>query len=64
MLLKISMYDVKVMYIKGKEIKRADCLSCLIKHSKDSEIEGLNLVVHDTGHIVSPQKKDFDSHIN
>ena len=57
MLLRISIYDMKVMYIKGKEIKIAVCLSCLIKHSKDSEIEGLNLVMHDIRHMVSHQKK-------
>ena len=57
MLLRISIYDVKVMYIKGKEIKIADCLSQLIKHSKDSENEGLNLVVHNIRYMVNLQKK-------
>ena len=45
------------MYMKGKKIKIADCLSWLLKHGKDSEIEGLNLVLHDMGHKVIPQKK-------
>ena len=57
MLLRISTYDVKIMYIKVKQIKIADCVSQLIKHSKDSEIEGLNLVVHNIRHMISPQKK-------
>ena len=57
MLLRISIYDVKFMYIKDREIKIADCLSWQIKCSKDGEIEGLNLVVHDIGYMVSPQKR-------
>ena len=42
-----KLFDVKVVYISGKQIQIADCLSQLIKQGKDDDIEGLNLIGHD-----------------
>ena len=56
MLLQISIFDIKLMYIKGKEIQAADCLFHLIKANKDDQISGLDIVVHDVEFTLSHEK--------
>ena len=55
-LLQISIFNINVIYTKGKEVQVADCLHHLIKSNKDPLKDGLDLVVHDTEFTVSSRK--------
>ena len=46
MLLRIWVFNPKVVYISGKQIQITEGISWLIKQGKDEEIEGLSLVFH------------------
>ena len=56
MLLKISIFNINVIYIKGKEVQVTDCLSHLIKSNKDPLMDSLDLVVHDIELAISSRK--------
>ena len=53
MLLRISIFEINLMYIKGKKIKTADCLWRLIKANRNNQISGLDIVVHNMEYTVS-----------
>ena len=46
MLLWISIFEIKLMDMKGKEIQVTDCLFHLIQANKDDQIPRLDMVVH------------------
>ena len=55
-LLQIFIFDINVIYIKGKEAQVADCLSHLIKSNKDPQMDGLDLVVYGIEFTISSRK--------
>ena len=52
-----SIFNVKVLYIKSKEIKATNCLSCLIRANTDNQIEGIYVVNNDIQFTVAAQKQ-------
>ena len=62
MLLCISIFDMKALYIQGKEIQVPDCLSNLIRANKDNQIKGPDMIIHDVQFTVVIEKQSNITH--